>query len=154
MLLYNLKSGVLANDDGGWSAPVCPVVISRFRAPVPLQLQSTASRLCGHTPLFFQGWASSLSQLGGASALTPHLGRCLLVSCLSLASVSQVFAAIPHPLLPPSKNVKVCSVSLGEYGGGAGFCFFNGSSTMDLPFFVTCFNHHGYGIVVTYSLHD
>ena len=87
---------------------LCSAPISRFRIPVPLQQQGMAGWLCGHTPLFFQGWASPLPQLDGASVLVPHLDRWLFWFSI-LAFVFLAFASFGHPPLFPQKS-EVCSV--------------------------------------------
>ena len=50
---------------------------------MPLPQHDMVSQLCGHTPLIFQGWASPLRQLDGASVLATQLDRCLIVRAVS-----------------------------------------------------------------------
>lgn len=49
-----------------------PEQISRFSILVPLQLQNKVGWLCGHTPIFLQGWELPLPQLDDAPAVVHH----------------------------------------------------------------------------------
>ena len=75
---YIQESSVVTGDNVVCTSPVlCREQISRFRIPAPCSSRVRWASRVGTLP-FFQGWASPLPQLDGASLLGLHLGRRLV----------------------------------------------------------------------------
>ena len=86
-------------------ASTCTLSSLNLVLQVPLQQQGMVGCLCGHTPLFLQGWGLGVASTaaGWCSTWRPT-STVDFLGVLILALVFQVFAAFGHPpLLAPQR---------------------------------------------------